>query len=162
MKVDGVEYDLRVHLERECRERNWKLRSNPEDHKEMIDMINYCSRGNLEEALLNLRKSMEFKDGLNGACRRLGLDWMASVSLFEVVGDVFLYSFWSKSFMELRVAVHKNENLPLDSYHETIMREFGHLLNVQNFKDSDVFQEEVSNAVNNLHAAYVNSRSRLV
>ena len=105
---------------------------------------------------------MEFKDGLNGACRRLGLDWMASVSLFEVVGDVFLYSFWSKSFMELRVAVHKNENLPLDSYHETIMREFGHLLNVQNFKDSDVFQEEVSNAVNNLHAAYVNSRSRLV
>ena len=161
MKVKDNNYSLNVRdrLERECRERKWKLRSDPEHHIELIDTITYCSRGNEEEALLNLRKSMEFKNGLNNACRTLGLDWMGSVSRFEVVGDVFLFSFWRKSWFELRVALLKNENFPRESYHETIMREFGRFLNVKNFKDSEVYQEEVSTAINNFHAAYEKSNT---
>ena len=149
MKVEDNSYDFKVRdrLQKECRERNWKLVRNTEDNRAMIDMITYCSQGNEEEAVQNLKTSMEVRDGLNSTCRTLGLDlwWHAVEVIFsvEVVMEAFLFLFWKKSFIELKVSVHKNENNPRGSYHEVIMRDFGRFLNDQNFIDSNVFQAQV-------------------
>ena len=159
MKVadNCFDFNVRDRLQKECSERNWTLRSDSAEHNNvMIDMITYCSRGNKEEAVLNLRTSMEFKDGLISTGLTLGLDMnidMESIETdsLEVVGEAFLFFFWRRSFIELKVSVHKNENIPRKSYHESIMRDFGRFLNAQNFNDSDVFQEEVDVAIHYLH-----------
>ena len=146
--VDNTfDFKVRDRLVKECRERNWKLlHSCTEDPRVMIDMITYCSQGNEEEAVLNLKASKEFMDRLRNTGRTFDL-WSCKLA------EDIMFLFWKKSFIELKVAVHKNELLPRDSCHEVMMREYGHLLHEENFADSDAFIDGVTNSMNVIKAA---------
>ena len=144
MNIEDNTFDFKVRdrLQKECRERSWKLRRFPEDNRIMIDMITYCSQGNEEEAALNLQTSMDFKDGFKRTCRSFGM-WVGEIGWASAMAEQFLFLFWKKSFIELKVAVHKDENLPRESWHEVLMREHGRFLIDQNFTDSFAFEAEV-------------------
>ena len=146
--VDNTfDFKVRDRLVKECRERNWKLlHSCTEDPRVMIDMITYCSQGNEEEAVLNLKASKEFMDRLRNTGRTFDL-WSCKLA------EDIMFLFWKKSFIELKVAVHKNEILPRDSCHEIMMREYGHLLHEENFADSDAFIAGVTQSMNLIEAA---------
>ena len=140
-------------LQRECRERNWELQNDPEDHKAMVDMITYCSRGNEEEAVLNLKTSKEFMDLFQRTFRIMGMTfWDYSLGVNRAMAESVLFQFWKKSFIELKVAVHKNEIISHESYHEALMRGLGRFLNEENFNNLDAFKSEVRTVENTLVA----------
>ena len=155
MRVEDNCYDFKVsdRLQRECRERNWELQNDPEDHKAMVDMITYCSRGNEEEAVLNLKTSKEFMDNFQRTFRIMGMTfWDYSLGVNRVMAESVLFQFWKKSFIELKVAVHKNEIISHESYHEALMRGLGRFLNEENFNNLDAFKSEVRTVENTLVA----------
>ena len=94
---------------KECRERKSKVRSFTEDPRVMIDTIPNCSQGNEEGAVIFLNASKEFMDRFRNIGRTFDLlspGWTA---------EDIMFLFWKKSFIELELAVHKNEILPHDS-----------------------------------------------
>ena len=62
MTIEDNTFDFKVRdrLLEECRNENYVLHYNPNDNKVMIDLITYCSQGNVEEAKLNLQATIEF------------------------------------------------------------------------------------------------------
>ena len=112
----------------------------------MIDMITYCSQGNEEEAVLNLKASKEFMDRLRNTGRTFDL-WSCKLA------EDITFLFWKKSFIELKVAVHKNEIISHESYHEALMRGLGRFLSEENFNNLDAFKSEVRTVENTLVAA---------
>ena len=148
MKVEDNSFDFKVRdrLVNECKEMNFSLRSDPKQHSVMLDMIAYCARGDEGEAVLSLKATKEFKDGWMRTWRRLE-GWNAWVDVDPV--DEFLFEFWKKSFIELKVAVQKNENRPRELYHEVIMRDHGRFLNELNFNGMEAFIIETDTVAKN-------------
>ena len=93
---------------KECRERKSKVRSFTEDPRVMIDTIPNCSQGNEEEAVIFLNASKEFMDRFRNTGHKFDL-WSCKLA------EDIMFLFWKKSFIELILAVHKNEILPHDS-----------------------------------------------
>ena len=62
MTIEDNTFDFKVRdrLLEECKNADYDLHYNPNDNKVMMDMITYCSQGNEEEALLNLKTTKEF------------------------------------------------------------------------------------------------------
>ena len=62
MTIEDNTFDFKVRdcLLEECRKENVVLHYNHNDNKVMIDLITYCSQGNVEEAILNLKSTIEF------------------------------------------------------------------------------------------------------
>ena len=62
MTIEDNTFDFKVRdrLLKECKNADYDLHYNPNDNKVMMDMITYCSQGNEEEAVLNLKTTKEF------------------------------------------------------------------------------------------------------
>ena len=77
MIVEDNTFDflVRDHLKKMCEERNLTLSGDSKKDQLMLDMITYCSRGNKEEAVLNLNTTKEFITGYQIVCRRLPGGW---------------------------------------------------------------------------------------
>ena len=62
MTIEDNTFDFKVRdrLLEECKNADYDLHYNPNDNKVMMDMITYCSQGNEEEAILNLKTTKEF------------------------------------------------------------------------------------------------------
>ena len=67
-----------------------------------------------------------------------------------------MFSFWKKWFIEIKVAVQKKEAPLRVSLHEVIMREYGHLINSQNFPNYNIFAAQGITAKNHLESATEN------
>ena len=67
MIVEDKTFDflVRDRLKKECEERHLlPLSGDPRNHDQLsLDMITYCSRGNKEEAVRNLKATKDFMDG---------------------------------------------------------------------------------------------------
>ena len=65
MTIEDNTFDFKVRdrLLEECRNADYDLHYNPNDNKVMMDMITYCSQGNEEEAVLNLKTTKQFLRG---------------------------------------------------------------------------------------------------
>ena len=104
-----LDFKFRDRLVKEGRERESEVRSFTEDPRVMIYTIPNCSQGNEEEAAIFLNASKEFMDRFRNIGRTfdmLSTGWTA---------EDIMFLFWKKSFIELILAVHKNEILPHDS-----------------------------------------------
>ena len=154
MKVEDNSFDFKVRdrLVNECKEMNFSLRSDPKQHSVMLDMIAYCARGDEGAAILSLKASKEFNDGWMRTWHRLTLLNVANVGPVEH----FLFQFWKKSFIQLKVSVQKNENFPRESHHEVIMRDHGRFLNELNFNDLDEFITEHATVLDTFRATAAN------
>ena len=75
---------------------------------------------------------------------------------FRKWADLFMFTFWKKWFIEIKVAVQKKEAPLRVSLHEIIMRDYGHLLNVQNFPNYDTFVVQASTSRSHLESATEN------
>ena len=159
MTVEDNSYDFQVRdrLLKECKKMNYKLHYNPDDHALMLDMITYCSQGNQEEAVLNLKTTKEFQDRFISVSTRL-LSFPTSFPNGYNFSSVyqFLFKFWKKSFIEIKVAVEKKEAPLRISYHQLLMRDYDHFLNEQNFLNFEAFRLQLTAASNNLLAAAEN------
>ena len=67
-----------------------------------------------------------------------------------------MFLFWKKCFIEIKVAVQKKEAPLRVSHHEIIMRDYGHLLNRQNFPNYDTFKAQATTAENHLKSVTEN------
>ena len=118
----------------------------------MLEMITYCSRGNKEEAVLNLKTTQDFMTCYQIVCRRLpGGWWWADPNGWE-----FMVEFWKKCFIQIKVAVQSEEPLPSESYHEVISRDYGRFLQENNFANVDVMKNEAMVAIISLKNASEN------
>ena len=74
---------------------NYKIHYDLEDYKVKMDMINYCSQVKQDEAVLNLKTTKEFQDGLN-----IPLGFLLPPSYFrQHWGYSFFFNFWKKCFI---------------------------------------------------------------
>ena len=158
MTVDDNSYDflVRDRLFQECKDMNYKIHYDPEKNKLMIDMITYCSQGNQDEALRNLMTTKEFQDRFKSLCSRLNIPpgYPVPVSYFSQHWVYsFLFKFWRKCFIEVKIAVEKKEAPLRVSFNEIIMRDYEYLLNEQNFPTIEVFRNHLTIARNNLLSA---------
>ena len=155
MALEDNSYDFLVSdcLLQKCKEMNYKIHYDPEKHKVMMDMITYCSQGSRDEALRNLMTTKEFQNRFKSVCSRLNIPpgfpvppsyysqhWVYS----------FLFKFWRKCFLEVKIAVEKKEAPLRVSYNEIIMRDYEYLLNEQNFPTIEVFRHQLTIARINL------------
>ena len=154
MRVEDNSFDFKVRdrLVKECKEMNYSLRSDPKQHSVMLDMIAYCARGDEGAAILSLKATKEFKDGWMRTWQRLN-GWTLAL---DVANEHFLFQFWKKSFIQLKVSVQKNESLPRESHHEVIMRDHGRFLNELNFNDLDEFITEHATVLDTFRATAAN------
>ena len=134
------DFSVRDRLKKECKERNWKLSGESHEDQLLLDMITYCSRGNQVAAVLNLNTTIEFEGGYYSSLRRLhgGGLWC------NPTGWEFIFEFWKKCFIQLRVKLVKKEPLPSEFYHEVIFRDYGRFLLYQNFANVDAMETEAS------------------
>ena len=137
------DFSVRDRLKKECKERNWKLSGESHEDQLLLDMITYCSRGNQVAAVLNLNTTIEFEGGYYSSLRRLhgGGLWC------NPTGWEFIFEFWKKCFIQLRVKLVKKEPLPSEFYHEVIFRDYGRFLLYQNFANVDAMETEASIAI---------------
>ena len=148
MTVEDNTFDflVRDRLKKECEERGISLSGDPTKDQLMLDMITYCSRGNKEEAVCNLTATKEFIVGFQHVQRRLpGGWWWADPNGWE-----FMFEFWKKSFIKIKVLVQKQEPLPSPAYSEVISREYGRFLQEHNFPNVDTFKAEARGAIASL------------
>ena len=148
MIVEDNTFDflVRDRLKKECEERPISLSGDPTKDHLMLDMITYCSRGNKEEAVSNLTATKEFMVGFQLVQRRLpGGWWWADPNGWE-----FMFEFWKKSFIKIKVLVQKQETLPAHAYTEVISRDYGRFLLEHNFANLDALKAEVKVAIDSL------------
>ena len=150
---NSFDFKVRDRLQKECRERNWKLRRYEYDSKNnrvMIDMITYCSQGDEEEAVRNLISTKMFMDRFKSSCQTLGMP-VNTLSWAELNAEEFMFLFWKKSFIELKVAIHKSEKLPR-VFSQAIIRDLGRFLDEQNFNNSQALKNEARIAMEAIRA----------
>ena len=155
MRVEDNSFDflVRDRLRKECNDRNFSLTGDPHRDQIMLDMITYCARGNREEAVLNLNTTKEFINGFNLVCRRLpsqGINWWWWQ---DPNGWQFMFEFWKKCFIQIKVAVQKEEPIPSESYHVVISREYGRFLQENNFDNIETMKTDANSAVISLKNA---------
>ena len=158
MIVEDNTFDflVRDHLKKICDEKNLTLSGDPKKDQLMLDMITYCSRGNKEEAALNLNTTKEFMTGYHNVCRRLpGAWWWAAPNGWD-----FMFEFWKKCFIQIKVAVQSEEPLPSESYHEVISRDYGRFLQDNNFANVDAMKTEAAVAIISLKNASENLNTK--
>ena len=157
MSVEDNIFDFKVkdRLIKECKDKSYgPLFSDPLKNQILLDMIAYCSMGNLDEAILNLKITMDFEEDFEGVRQNLPPPPPPGYFFgFYVTGSMFLYEFWRKCFIKIQVAVQKKESLPQESFHIVILREYGRFLNGHNFPNLHAFKNEVWVAVTSLKAA---------
>ena len=78
---------------------------------------------------------------------------------FRTWAPDFMFLFWKKCFIEIKVAVQKKEAPLIVSHHEIIMRDYGHFLHRQNFPNYDTFKTQASTASNHLQSATENLKN---
>ena len=145
MIVEDNTFDflVRDRLKKELEERPLSLSGDPAKDQFMLDMITYCSRGNKEAAVLNLAATKDFLFGYQSVQRRLpGGWWWADPNGWE-----FMFEFWKKSFIKIKVLVQKLEPLPPCAYTEVISRDYGRFLQEHNFANVDAFKSEARVAI---------------
>ena len=117
MSVEDNIFDFKVkdRLLKECKDKSYRtLFSDPTKNQILLDMITYCSLGNQDEAILNLKTTMEFEEDFEDA--RMSLPPTATWSFFHARGSMFLYEFWKNCFIQIKVGVQKKEPLPRESF----------------------------------------------
>ena len=170
MSVEDNIFDFKVkdRLIKECKDKNYlTLFSDPTKNQILLDMITYCSLGNQDEAILNLKTTMEFEEDFEDARMSLPPPPPGPVFFFHARGSMFLYEFWKNCFIQIKVAVQKKEPLPRESFHTVMLREYGRFLNVHNFPSLDAFKQEAwlavislknaSEALNNMYKTLMKS-----
>ena len=156
------DFHVRDRLLEECKKMDYKIHHEPEENKLMMDMITYCSQGNRDEAILNLKATKEFQDRCRLVCSRLNFPPALPLGFFvEHTVNYFLYNFWKKSFIEIKVAVEKQEAPRRVSYHEIIMRDYQHFFNEQNFPNFAAFQNQLNHVSQNILSAAENLNNTL-
>ena len=127
------------------------------------DMIAYCSQGNQEDAVLNLKTTHRFVKDYNATIRDLASMVVGFMGFIEdsMYGKWFVFEFWKKCFIQTKVAVQKEEPLPRESWHVVMLREYGRFSNSQNFTNLNAFkaearvaQESLKNTSDNLNNTY--------
>ena len=143
------DYLVRDHLTKECEDRHllpfWGY-LNPsaqQDRQLMLDMITYCSRGNKEAAVLNLIATKDFIHGFMIVGILDGRNWWSDA------WD-FMFEFWKKCFIKIKVLVQKQESLPPPTYTEVISRDYGRFLQHHNFANFDALKAESRVAIDSL------------
>ena len=157
MSVEDNTYDFKVRdrLREEYETKRYApyLNSSSVPHRNgaelMLDMMTYCSQGNQEEAVLNLKATERFQNKYEA------VRWSMPGPKHGVyaTGEVFIYEFWRKCFIQTKVAVQKGEPLPSESWHVVIFRDYGRFLNSANFSIHDAFKTETRVAIESLKNA---------
>ena len=164
MSIEDNTFDHKVRERLIKESKNIHLFVDPHKNQLLIDMITYCSQGNQEAAVLNFRTTLKFERKYEIA--RLQLQGLHQHPYgFYMRGMCLMFEFWRKCFIQIKVAVQKQEALPRESWHEVILREYGRFLNSHNFANTDVFDTEVrvvreslkneSEAFNNTYKALI-------
>ena len=145
MLVEDNTFDflVRDRLKKECEERPMLPLPHTEQHKLMLDMITYCSRGNKEAAVLNLIATKDFIHGFMVVGILDGRNWWSDA------WD-FMFEFWKKCFIKIKVLVQKQESLPPPTYTEVISRDYGRFRRDHNFASVDAFIAEARVAIDAL------------
>ena len=162
MSIEDNTFDHKVRERLMKESKSIHLFFDPHKTQLLIDMITYCSQGNQEAAVLNFRTTLKFERDYEVA--RLQLPGVHN-SYYYLRGLCLMFEFWRKCFIQIKVAVQKQESLPRESWHEVILREYGRFLNSHNFANTDVFDTEVrvvreslkneSEAFNNTYKALI-------
>ena len=140
---DTFDFLVRDRLKKECEERPLLPLPLTEQHMLMLDMITYCSRGNKEAAVLNLIATKGFIHGFMVVGLRDGRNWWSDA------WD-FMFEFWKKCFIKIKVLVQKQESLPPPTYTEVISRDYGRFKRDHNFASVDAFIAEAQVAIDAL------------
>ena len=150
MIVEDNTFDflVRDRLKKECEERPLLPLPHTEQHKLMLDMITYCSRGNKEEAVRNLTATKEFMDGYRLVSSSLNGGWFWDNPIGS--GWTFMFEFWKNCFIKIKVLVQKQEPLPPQAYTEVISRDYGRFLQHHNFANFDALKAESRVAIDSL------------
>ena len=151
MSIEDNTFDFKVQdrLKKECKDRPPLFPYDPLKNHLLLDMIAYCSQGNQEEAVLNLKTTLKFERDYEIACTNLGAFSMAFLGYYER-GSRIIFEFWRKCFIQTKVAVQKKESLPRETWHFVIFREYARFLNSDNFANHDAFESEARVAVASL------------
>ena len=159
MSIEDNTFDFKVQdrLKKEFKDLDLRhLFSDPLKNQLLLDMIAYCSQGNQEEAVLNLKTTLKFEGDYEAARMNLG----AFLGYFER-GSRFIFEFWRKCFIQTKVAVQKEEPLPRESWHVVMLRDYGRFLDSHNFTNLNAFdteariaKESLKNASDNLNNTY--------
>ena len=162
MSIEDNTFDFKVQdrLKKECKDRPPLFPYDPLKNHLLLDMIAYCSQGNQEEAVLNLKTTLKFERDYEIACTNLGAFSMAFLGYYER-GSQIIFEFWRKCFIQIKVAVQKEEPLPRESWHVVMLREYGRFLDSHNFANLDAFytearvaKESLKNASDDLNNTY--------
>ena len=163
MSIEDNTFDHKVRERLMKESKSIHLFFDPHKTQLLIDMITYCSQGNQEAAVLNFRTTLKF-DRKYEIARRGIPDYPFHFGYYAR-GLCLMFEFWRKCFIQIKVAVQKQEALPRESWHEVILREYGRFLNSHNFANTDVFDTEVrvvreslkneSEAFNNTYKALI-------
>ena len=115
----------------------------------ILDLITYCSQGDQDEAVLNLKATQRFQSKYEA------VRWRLPGPKYDVYETdvVFMYEFWRKCFIRTKVAVQKGEELPSESWHIVIFRDYGRFLDSANFSIYDAFVTETRVAIESLKNA---------
>ena len=65
-------------------------------------------------------------------------------------GWEFMFEFWKKSFIKIKVLVQKQEPLPPCAYTEVISSNYGRFLEEHNFPNVETFKSEARGAIASL------------
>ena len=146
MSVEDNTFDFKVrdHMLCECKIDLdlISMHFNPLEKQILIDMIAYCSNGNQEEAVINLKTTSKFVEKYDDARSHPMWNIHAVEFWHYVRGSVFMFEFWRKCFIQTKVAVQKEEPLPRESWHVVMMREYGRFMNRDNFVNFYAFDSE--------------------
>ena len=154
--IEDNTFDFKVkdRLMEECKDETFygpMFLADPHRNQLIIDMIAYCSQGNPEDAVLNLKTTLRFKKELEAVQRNLSANTF--YYRYRVRGALFIHEFWKKCFIQIKLAVQKQESPPREPWHIVIVREYGRFLISGNFTHLDAFEAEVRLAFDSLKTA---------
>ena len=153
--IEDNTFDFKVkdRLMEECKKKTVyrPMFIDPHRNQLVIDMIAYCSQGNPEDAVLNLKTTIRFEKEFETVRRNLS----ANTFLYgdRIRGAWFIHEFWKKCFIQIKLAVQKQESPPREPWHIVIMREYGRFLVSGNYTNLDAFETEVELAFASIKTA---------
>ena len=148
---EPFDFKVKDRLIKECEDRGWQLSKDSMRNPMFIDMITYCSLGREEEALLNLKTTMDFIRLYKWAMH--DLVQFGQTFSFHVTGELVMFEFWRKCFIKIKVSVEKKKPLPSESFHQVILRDHGRFLDSTNFATPDALEAEGLAAMDTLKSA---------